>query len=94
MTTFGEKISPVLVEIEGAILDFEVAEIGKPDYSQDAFRAAMRIFMSAMLDKVWELQENENMGMANRCAMAEKLGNELRQIVKTYTNIDTTTLYA
>ena len=49
--------------------------------------------MSAMLDKMWKLQEDENIDIDARADMAEKLGNELRNMVRIYTNIDTHSLY-
>ena len=49
--------------------------------------------MSAMLDKMWKLQEDENIDINARADMAEKLGNELRNMVRIYTNIDTHSLY-
>jgi hypothetical protein len=46
-----------------------------------------------MLDKMWKLQEDEGIDINTRADMAEKLGNELRNIVRIYTNIDTHNLY-
>lgn len=89
----GEKLSPILVEIENTLWEFE-ANVGmKPNYTLDAFRASIKIFMSTMMDKMWELQGSEILEMDDRIAMAEKLGNELNKMVKTYTNIDTKNLY-
>jgi hypothetical protein len=46
-----------------------------------------------MLDKMWKLQEDENIDINTRADMAEKLGTEIRNIVRIYTNIDTHNLY-
>lgn len=89
----GEKISPILVEIEDALWEFE-ADIGfKPGYTDDGFRAGIKIFMSVLMDRIWELQDDENIDMETRKAMATKAGEDVRNLVKTYTGIDTHKLY-
>ena len=89
----GEKISPILSEIESALFEFEVQELGNPKYTEDGFRAAVKIFMSAVMDKMWELQKAENMDMDTRYEMATKCGSDIRRIVKIYTGIDTHKIY-
>jgi hypothetical protein len=89
----GEKLSSVLSEIESALIEFEINVARPPQYTDEGFRAAVRIFLSAMLDKMWKLQEDEGIDIDTRADMAEKLGNELRNIVRIYTNIDTHNLY-
>jgi hypothetical protein len=89
----GEKLSSVLSEIESALIEFEINVARPPQYTNEGFRAAVRIFLSAMLDKMWKLQEDEGIDINTRADMAEKLGNELRNIVRIYTNIDTHNLY-
>lgn len=93
MTTFGENLSKVLEKIENTLWSFEV-EIGTPpNFTNDGLRAATKIFASCLIDKIWNLQEDENMSMEDRSAMVEKAGNDLKKLVKIYTNIDTTDLY-
>lgn len=89
----GKKLSGVLHEIESALLEFEANVARPPEYTDEGFRAAVKIFMSAMLDKMWKLQENEDIDIDTRADMATKLGNELRNMVRVYTNIDTHNLY-
>jgi hypothetical protein len=89
----GEKLSSVLSEIESALIEFEANVARPPEYTNEGFRAAVRIFLSAMLDKMWKLQEDEGIDIDTRADMAEKLGNEIRNIVRIYTNIDTHNLY-
>jgi len=93
MNMIGEKLSSVLSEIESALIEFEANVARPPEYTNEGFRAAVRIFLSAMLDKMWKLQEDEEIDINTRADMAEKLGNELRNIVRIYTNIDTHNLY-
>ena len=89
----GKKLSPVLSEIESALMEFEINVAKPPEYTDEGFRASVRIFLSAMLDKMWKLQEDEGIDIDTRADMAEKLGNELRNIVRVYTNIETHDLY-
>lgn len=91
--TIGQRLSPILNEIEETLWDHEVLSDDKPDYTIEGFRSAAKIFMSAMMDKMWELQDTENMTIDQRVLMAEKAGNELRAFIKTYTDIDTVSLY-
>ena len=89
----GKKISPVLSEIESALIEYELNINRPPEYTDEGFRASVKIFLSVMLDKMWKLQEDEGIDINTRADMAEKLGNELRNIIRVYTNIDTHNLY-
>lgn len=89
----GKKLSPILEEIEQTIWEFEANGGLKPEYTPEGFRAAIKIFMSVLMDKIWELQQDEIMDMEVRENMAFKAGEDLRKFVKTYTNIDCNELY-
>ncbi len=89
----GKQLSPVLVEIEETLWEFEVHSNLQPEYTTEGFRAATKIFMSVLMDKIWNLQSNENMDMEDRVKMVEKAGNDIRNIIKIYTDIDTHELY-
>jgi hypothetical protein len=89
----GKKISPILSEIESALIEYELNINRPPEYTDEGFRASVKIFLSVMLDKMWKLQEDEGIDINTRADMAEKLGNELRNIIRVYTNIDTHSLY-
>lgn len=89
----GKKLSEVLYSIETALIEFEANVAKPPQYTDDGFRAAAKIFISAMLDKMWKLQEAEGMDINDRGEMAAKLGEEIRKLVRVYTNIDTHNLY-
>jgi len=89
----GQRLSPVLHEIEETLWEFEANVADKPNYTEEGFKGGIKIFMSVMLDKMWELQEKENIEMSDRENMATKLGESLRALVKTYTDIDTHELY-
>lgn len=92
----GEKLSPILEEIENTIWEFEAIEENnscKPNYSTEGFRASIKIFMSALLDKMYDLQNEEDIKIEDRLNMAKKAGEDLRKLIKTYTDIDCHNLY-
>lgn len=91
--TIGQKLSPILYEIETAIIEHE-AYIGTPhEFTKDGFRAAIKICVAVMLDKMWALQEEENVPQETRCKMANELGIKFKELIRIYTGVDTTKLY-
>ncbi len=86
----GKKLEPSLLQIEMILLEHNDS---KPNYPPDSFRAITFIFMSAMMDKMYDLQNNENIAQEDRGAMATKCGEDLRKFVKMYTDIDTHNLF-
>ncbi len=93
MEKIGQKISPILEYLENYLWEYEATVGEKPEYTEGGFRGAVKVFTSVMMDKIWELQENENLEMDDRVAMVEKCGNDIRNLVKTYTDIDTFNFY-
>lgn len=89
----GKEASEILTDLEEIIWQHEVYDGRKPEYTKEGFRAAIKIFMSAVMDKTFDLQEHENMGLEDKVNMVTKLGEDLRKLIKTYTNIDTHELY-
>lgn len=89
----GEKLTEFLENIEMAILNHEVFVGTPPGFTDEGFRSIVHIFSSALMDRVWRLQENENMSFEDRAAMVEALGDELRHLIKVYTNVDTHNLF-
>jgi len=89
----GQKISPILEEIEDTLWEFEANDGSKPNYTIEGFRGGVKIFMSVLMDKIWELQSNEKIPMENCIQMVEQAGKDVRQLIKTYTDIDTHQLY-
>ena len=87
----GKELSPILVEIENSLLEFIDL---KPEYTTDGFRAAIFIFQSAIMDKMFELQTKENMSLEDCELMAKNLGEELRNFIGRFTGIDTHNLFS
>lgn len=80
---------PILKEIAIGLL--ETAET-KPNFSNDALVDALLIFQTVLFDKVHDLQVYEKMKLKYGLEMAESLGNELKQLIHTYTGLDTVKL--
>ena len=79
----------VLEHIATDIL-FETAEKPtKPNIPNRAFMNAIIIFQSALMDKLYDNQDFDNMPMEERIKMAESCGKELRKLIHTYTGLDT-----
>jgi hypothetical protein len=61
----------------------------KPNYSNREFMSAVIIFQTALMDKMYDNQDYDKMDIENRSNMAIKCGLELRQLIHTYTSLDT-----
>jgi len=87
----GTQFSPILEEISDALLEnYET----KPEFTLEGFKAALYIFQSALMDKMYTLQTTEDIPNEIKMDMALKLGGDLRELIKTYCNIDTHELYS
>ena len=89
----GEKLSVVLEEIETTLIGFEADFSLKPNFTDNGFRAATKIFMSALMDKMFDLQDNENIEFQDRLNMAQRAGEDIRKLIHTYTGVDTYKMY-
>lgn len=86
--SFGKVMSPILLDVELAITDYTSQVGNKPNYDKHALRSATNIFISVLMDRVWELQEKEEMDLDTRNKMAVSCGEEVKKLVKVYTDID------
>jgi len=90
----GKKLSPILEEIEDALWEFEYyCPDKKPKYTKVGFRSSIKIFMSALMERMWDKQELDNMPINKRIKMVVAVGKEIRQLVKRVTGIDSHDLY-
>ena len=64
----------------------------KANYSTIDLMNATVIFQTALIDKMLDLQQAEDMEFKHRIEMVKSAGNQLRQLIKTFTGIDTHTL--
>ena len=61
----------------------------KQNYSdRDMFNITL-IFNTALMDKMYELQDEYGMSIEERLEMTEQCGKELKKLIHTYTGIDT-----
>lgn len=83
-----------LVEIESGLWEHDNRVnkgIAEPyTYTDEHFRACLKVFMSAMLWKLWE-GNGENVEIISD--MAGKMGEDIKEMVNAYTGIDTYDLY-
>lgn len=61
----------------------------KPNYSNRDFMNAVIIFQTALMDKMWDNQEFDNMSPQDRIDMAVSCGENLTKLIHTYTGLDT-----
>jgi len=81
-----EQDGSVLIKL---LSDVIVERIGiKPNYDDEAIKDASIIFMDVVLDKMHDLQIEENIDFHTSCNMAEQCGTELRTFIKKWCNIN------
>lgn len=85
----GARVKPLLMIIENAIWEYEVSNPNPPQFDDEAFRAIIKLFGASVIERVWNLQESENMSDDDRVAMGVAVANEIRKLIKVFTNIDT-----
>lgn len=89
----GIKLTPTLIEIENIIWEHEAHKLGPTNFPIEGFRAVIKIFMSAFVDRMHLLSQKEGIASEDSIAMAVKVGEELRKLLKVYANIDTQEFY-
>lgn len=91
----GEKLSPILDEIALTLWESESVDSPlKPDYTIEGVAGGIKIFMSVMMDAMWNRQESEFLSIQDRKAEASELGESIRQLILKHTGIDTHKLYS
>lgn len=65
----------------------------KFELSDRAFRATIKILITIMTERFFILVKEESMSLEDAEKMAISMANELRKLIKTYTNIDTHEFY-
>ena len=87
------EISEMLINIEENIIDHEINVNSKPNYNDDVFKAALNILIIVFKDKMVDLQDIDQMSLRDSLKMAESAAENLKKLIKIYTNIDTNELY-
>jgi hypothetical protein len=86
----------ILLELEMALWEHdERVEQGVAPYEYDdeTFRACTKVFMSAMMWKLYAEQNRLNLPIDKREAEAYNVGVELKTLIKNWTHINTEDLY-
>lgn len=78
-------IENILYEIE--LLFWDNTGI-KPNFSRKAFFSCNKIFLDAIMDKMFDYQDELGLTKEQRSEMTINCGNEIRELVKKYTGID------
>lgn len=90
----GETVKPLLLIIENAIWNHEAEHSEMmPQFDNESFRAVVKIFITTIIERIWSLQESEDMSFDTRCEMAKSAAEEVRKFIKVYTDIDTMKFY-
>jgi len=87
--SIGEKIDPILNEINDVLWEFDTYVEEKPNYPLSSLNYATKIFSSVIMDKIMDLKLKENIPFIDVCNMAENAGKDIRKLIKIYTDIDT-----
>ena len=61
----------------------------KPNYTNRDFMNVIIIFQTALMDKMYDIQDHDCMPVEDRIKMAESCGFALRKLIHTYTGLDT-----
>jgi len=77
--------------IANDILNQNASEDGaeKPNYSNRDFLNTIFIFQTALMDKLFDNQEYDNMDIEDRKNMVMQCGTDLRKLIHTFTGLDT-----
>ena len=88
----------ILRELETGLWEHDVRVddgIAKPySYDDETFRACLKIFMSAIMWKLWEhMEKTEGMDKDKRIERVKKIGKAIRKLIFENTGIDAHELY-
>ena len=93
MDQFTEGYTKVLLELESAFWEREAGRENPSGFTQEALRASSKIFMSILMELMWQDQEKRMLSMDERVEQVEKCGKDIRSLIDKYTGIDSTHMY-
>lgn len=86
-------MAPILDELENAVLEHDVYYEGERElYPDECVRAIATVFADIMFDKTYTKLLAENIPLEQIDQIALKCGQDIRNLVKTYTGLDTVEL--
>ena len=92
--TIGEKLSPVLAEIEETLWENEAKQIGRPNFPAEGGQGAFKIFSAVIMQGIYKNAEYIGMDIRDKIKMVESFSSDLRKITKKYANIDPRDFYS
>lgn len=98
-TPFGVKVSPILEELEKAILDqyeFEALPffMASPrEYTFEGTRAASLIFLDTLIDAIYFKAQKDGKPIEDSLQMISDASNEIKAIFDKYTGLDSFELF-
>lgn len=89
----GDQYNEVFEALHDALWEHD-ADVETPyGFPDEALRNASKIFMTVMMDRLWERIKAENIQMPIAEKMAEDLGREMRELVKKHVLVDVANYY-
>lgn len=88
MRSYKEELELIANDLLNQNADAKGNE-NKPNYSNRDFMNATIIFQTALMDKMYDNQDYDKMNIEDRIKMAESCGFALRNLIHTYTGLDT-----
>ncbi len=87
------KKNKIFIEMKKELeaLAMEILKTGetRQNLSNRDFMNCVIVFQFGIMNKMFDLQEQEDMDFDNRSEMVNNCGAEIRKLVKTYTDVDT-----
>lgn len=87
------EFTDLILQLEAKIMDHDNIKGTPPNYSIEEFRAITKIFMSAMMDKMYLADSNSGVSFETMKEKAHNCGTELRELIIKYTGMDTHDFY-
>jgi len=92
--TLGQEITKSLVNLETILWTMDANHPNtRHEFPIEAVRAASKILMSVLMDRMYTHQEKGNTRFNKKIQAVQYFANELRSIMKQATGIDTHDLY-
>ena len=97
MQTIKNPYKEIFIELEQGLLEhsIRVEEQYIPPYEFDdeTFRACSRIFFDAMMVRLFQNIENQDISLSGKCQIATQCGLDVSALVEKYTGINTQEMY-
>jgi hypothetical protein len=93
MNMTGEKLSPILEEIEYSLWSFESEHTKPPKFRPSALRSSLKIFMAVFVDRLTSRLTQEGVNQYKAGKAVECFVGEIKALVKNFLGVDTSELY-